>query len=154
MIVGDGRCDWLLVDDFVLASLAWFFLKSSHFGQDKKTIGFKVYCLNMQLLTFFLKTKYSAYACRAWYTLNMKPYLMIWPVTSLSANTNHALIPWISSFCGLTWGEIGRHAQWSLRLPSSGQLSQTVQTGGTARPGAAPHTLLEKQQGKQTYTYV
>lgn len=80
-------------------------------------------------------------------TLNMKPCLSIWPVTSLSANTNHALIPWISSFCGLTWREIGRHAQWSLRLPQSGQLSQTVQAGGTERLGSPTrHTVLEKQQ--------
>lgn len=80
-------------------------------------------------------------------TLNVKPCLSIWPVTSLSENTNHALIPWISSFCGLTWREIGRHAQWSLRLLWSGQLSQTVQTGGTDRLGSPTrHILLEKQQ--------
>lgn len=52
-------------------------------------------------------------------------------VTSLSANTNQALISRISSFCGKTWREIGLHAQWSLRLLQSGQLSQMVQTGGT-----------------------
>lgn len=55
------------------------------------------------------------------------PCLLIWPVTtSLPVHTNHVLMSWNCSFCGLTWREVGRHAQWLLWLLQSGQLSQGV----------------------------